>query len=41
MMDEWKVNKDEKVHAHLDYNEHSVHLACLVDMVEGLEASFG
>jgi len=38
---EWKGTNFVKVHSNLDCNEDSVHLACLVDMDEGLEASFG
>lgn len=41
MMDEWKGTKAGKVHYYLDCNEDSVHLACPIDMVKGLKASFG
>jgi len=39
-MDEWKSTKVSKVHSYLDYNESSVHLACLVHIVEVLEVLF-
>lgn len=41
MMDEWKGTKTRKFHSDLNCNEDSVHLACPIDMAEGLEASFG
>lgn len=41
MMDDWKGTKLRKAHSDLDYNEDSVHVACPVDMAEGLEEFFG
>ena len=41
MMDEWKGTKAGKVHYDLDFKEYNVHLACLIDMAEGLGACFG
>jgi len=40
MMDKWKSTKVAKVHSNLDCNKISMHLSCLVDMVEALEVFF-